>query len=161
MASISPEIGQAAVPGPCIRIETQVEIDRPPDVVFNYASTPALWHTWHPATIEVRNVPKRPLTTGETMLELIAVAGRRDEALWTVLACVAPRRWEIGTDTANGTARIVYQLTPTANGCRFHRTLEFRSKRWPWRMLDPTLTRWILERQSARALRNLKQVIES
>jgi hypothetical protein len=41
-----------------------------------------------------------------------------------------------------------------------HRTLDFRSKRRPWRALDSTLTCWILARQSSRALRNLKKVIE-
>jgi hypothetical protein len=142
------------------RVETQVEILRAPRQVFDFVSTPALWHTWHPATVEVRNVPNRPLGTGETMLELIAVAGRRDEALWTVLACTPPQLWEIATDTAYGAARIVYRITPTAAGCRFHRTLEFRSKRWPWRMLDSTLLRWMLVRQSSRALYRLKQVLE-
>ncbi len=153
-----------AVPPPgagrFITIETQIEIGCPAREAFDYATTPALWHTWHPATVEVRDVPDRPLTTGETMLETIAVAGRRDEALWTVLACEAPRRWEIATDTASGAADIVYRVGETAAGCSFHRSLRFRSKRWPWRWLDSTLTRWILERQSARALRNLKRVLE-
>lgn len=143
-----------------VRVETQVEIGRPPRQVFDYVSTPALWHTWHPATVEVRDVPNRPLTTGETMLELIAVAGRREQLLWTVLACAPSQLWEIATDSANGVAHIVYRITPTAAGCRFHRTLEFRSKRWPWRMLDSTVTRWILDRQSSRALFTLKQVLE-
>lgn len=143
-----------------IHIETEIDIARPPRQVFDYVSTPALWHTWHPATVEVRDVPERPLTTGETMLELIAVAGRRDQALWTVLSCAPPQHWEIATDTDSGTAHIVYRITPTVSGCRFHRTLEFRSKRWPWRSLDSTLTRWILERQSSQALRQLKQVLE-
>ena len=160
MASTSSDIERTAISGRGVRIDTQIEIGRPPEQVFDYVSTPALWHTWHPATVEVRDVPKRPLIAGETMLEVIAVAGRRDEALWTVLACAPPQRWEIATDAENGVARIVYRITPTAGGCRFHRTLEFRSKRWPWRLLDSTLTRWILERQSSRALRNLKQVIE-
>jgi hypothetical protein len=147
--------------GHSVRVETQIAIGRSPRQVFDYASTPALWHTWHPATVEVRNVPNRPLTAGETMLELIAVAGRRDQVLWTVVACAPPQLWEIATDTVNGAAHIVYRITPAAAGCHFHRTLEFYSKRWPWRLLDSTLMRWILERQSARALFNLKQVIES
>jgi len=142
-------------------IETEVEIARPSQQVFEYVTTPALWHTWHPATVEVRDVPDRPLTSGETMLELIAVGSRRDKALWTVRACEPPARWEIATDTPNGSADIVYRIAPTAAGCRFHRTLRFRSKRWPWRMLDSTLTRWIIVRQSARALANLKRVLEN
>jgi hypothetical protein len=86
--------------------------------------------------------------------------GRSNEARWTVLACNAPQRWEIGTDTAMGTAHIVYRVTATSTGCRFHRTLDFRSKPPLWRALDSTLTRWILQRQSARALANLKALLE-
>lgn len=154
------EISAGAAAGPGVRIETEIAIARPAEAVFDYVSTPALWHTWHPATVEVRDAPNRPLTVGETALELIAVAGRRDFALWRVTACVRPRRWEIVTDTANGCAHITYDIAPEGGGCRFHRTLEFRSKRWPWRALDGSLTRWLLERQSARALRQLKTVLE-
>ena len=143
-----------------VRIETEIYIKRTAAEVFDYVTTPALWHTWHPATVSVRDVPDRPLVAGETMRELIAVAGRRNEAVWTVLVCDAPRRWEIGTDTPAGTAHIVYRIAATSVGCRFQRTLDYRSKGWPWRALDSSLTRWILERQSARALANLEAMLE-
>jgi hypothetical protein len=152
--------GALAMPGDGVRIETEIDIDRRPEVVFDYVSTPALWSTWHPATVAVLGAPERPLTEGETALELIAVAGRREQALWTVTVCTAPQRWEIITDTDNGSAHIVYRIIPVASGCRFQRALEYRSKRWPWRALDSTLTRWILERQSTRALRQLKALLE-
>ncbi len=144
-----------------VAVETEIGIARPPAEVFDFATTPALWQRWHPATVEVRDVPARPLTTGETMLEEIAVAGRREAALWTVTACVPAERWEIATDTPSGDAYIVYRIAAAAPGCRFHRTLRFRSKRWPWRALDTTLLRWVLVRQSARALANLKAVLEA
>jgi uncharacterized protein YndB with AHSA1/START domain len=159
-AAEHPEIARSSALVRCVRVESEIMIDRPPQLVFEYVTTPAHWHTWHPATVQVRGVPNRPLTVGETMIETIVVAGRRDEAQWTVQACSPPQLWEIATDTDNGAARIVYRITATNMGCRFHRTLEFRSKRWPWRALDSTLTRWILEQQSSRALGNLKQVIE-
>ena len=143
-----------------VRVETEIDIDRPPQAVFDYVTTPALWRTWHPATVDVCGVPNRPLGKGETALELIAVAGRRDQALWTVTECAPPQRWEIVTETDKGSAQIVYRIVPLASGSRFQRTLVFRSKGWPWRALDSTLTRWILERQSARALRKLKDVLE-
>jgi uncharacterized protein YndB with AHSA1/START domain len=143
-----------------LRVETQIVIQRTPSEVFDYVTTAALWHTWHPATTAVHDVPNRPLTTGETMREQIAVAGRHDEALWTVVTCEPPRRWEIVTDTANGTAHIVYLFSDSATGCLFCRQLMFRSKRWPWRHLDLLLTRWILVRNSSQALRQLKAVLE-
>jgi uncharacterized protein YndB with AHSA1/START domain len=160
VAANSARIAVAVLSGRCVRVQTQIDIACPPEVVFDYVTTPALWHRWHPATVAVLGVPTRPLVAGETALEVFAVGGRRDKALWTVLACNPPHQWEIATDTASGSARIVYQLTPIADGSRFDRTLEFRSKHWLWRSLDSTLTRWILKRQSATALHNLKSVLE-
>jgi len=143
-----------------IKIDTEIHIDRSPQDVFDYVTTPALWHQWHPATVEVRNVPDRPLRLGETMLELIAVAGRHDRALWTVVSCLPPQSWEIATEAQNGAAHITYTLTEMHGGCRFHRRLTYRSKRWLWRLFDSTLIRWVLVRQSRDALQNLKRILE-
>ena len=153
-----PPAGAADEPPP--RVDTGIDIALPAARVFAYATTPALWHTWHPATASVREVPDRPLVTGETMVEEIKAVGRRFDARWTVLACEAPRLWVIATATENGSARIVYRIAATAAGCRLDRTLEYRSRRWPWRALDANVTRWLLGRQSARALSNLKRVLE-
>lgn len=143
----------------CVRIETVLDFPFSPQTVFDYVTTPAYWHTWHPATAEVRNVPVRPLVKGETMLELIKVAGRTDEACWTVTTCIPGQRWEIATETIKGRAHITYQLLATPQGCRFHRTLAFRSKGVLWRLLDHTLMRWVLVKQSQKALENLRLVL--
>ena len=143
-----------------IRVESETSIAAAPQRVFDYVTTPALWHTWHPATLAVRGAPPRPLTVGERAVELIAFGRRRVEAEWVVRECQAPCLWEIGTVTAHGVARIVYRISADPPGARFHRTLEFRSTRWPWRALDGTVTRYLLRRQSARALANLKRLLE-
>jgi len=142
------------------RIEAGIDIARPPVRVFEYVATPALWPTWHPATASVREVPNRPLLTGETMIEGIRAVGRRFEARWTVLAWESPGLWVIAAATTNGDARIVYRIAPARDGCRFQRTLEYRSHHWPWRALDANVTHWLLGWQSRRALTNLKRVLE-
>jgi uncharacterized protein YndB with AHSA1/START domain len=161
MDTSAADVGSDEATDSFVRIETEIEIARPAPEVFDYATTPALWPTWHPATVAVRDVPQQPLGVGETMLETIRVAGNQTEALWVVEACLPPQRWQIATDAAQGRARIVYRFTSTPQGCRFHRTLDFRSKNAFWRALDSTLTRWILVCQSARALANLKRVLEA
>jgi hypothetical protein len=143
------------------RVETEVRIRRPAQEIFDYVTAPVLWHTWHPATARVRDVAGRPLVTGETVVESIVVAWRRAEVRWTVLACEPPQLWVIATDNESGAARIVYRVTPDSEGCSFHRTLEYRSKRWPWKALDGNFSAWVLGRQSRRALANLKQVLEA
>lgn len=143
-----------------VRVETEIAIDRSAQQVFDYATTPALWSTWHPATVAVRQTPERPLKVGETAREIISMGGRTDEAVWTVRACEPPRLWTIDTETQKGAAKITYRIEPRTRGCVFHRTLDFRSKGLPWRLLDSTLTKSLLVRQSREALQNLKRVIE-
>ena len=107
------------------------------------------------------DVEPRPLTTGETMREKIAVAGAAAKRCGPCSAATGPAsgRSAPTPPPAVPTSSIA---SPSADGagCRFHRTLDFRSKGWPWRALDASVTRWVLERQSARALRNLKAVME-
>lgn len=148
---------QLAADGVCI--DTVLDFPWPAQRVFDYVTTPALWHTWHPATAEVREVPQRPLTLGETMLEVIRVAGRSDQALWTVTHCMPGQRWDIVTETGKGYAHIIYRFESLPGGCRFHRQLRFRSKGIPWRWLDHTLMRAVLIRQSRHALHNLLRVL--
>lgn len=152
---------QAGSGAPGVRIETGVPIRRPTDLVFDYVTAPVRWHTWHPATARVRDVPDRPLVTGETVVESIVVAWRRADVCWTVLACERPRLWVIATDNDDGAARIIYRVAPAETGCNFCRVLEYCSKRWPWRLLDANFSAWVLDRQSTRALANLKRVLET
>lgn len=140
---------------------TEVELRCAAEQAFAFVTHPARWSRWHPATVAVRGVPDRPLALGETVIETIGAAGRRFEATWTVRACEPPRRWLIETTSAQGDARIEYLFEPGARGCRFTRLLWFRSHRAPWRWLDRNLTRWLLARQSRRALDNLQRLLSA
>ena len=144
-----------------VKIETGIVIARPADVVFAFATNASLWHHWHPATEAVSGVQNRPLVVGDTVTESIRAGGRHFLATWTVLACEAPTLWVIATCTDEGDARIVYEVRSEGALSRFIRTLQCRSRRWPWSALDGNLTRWVLARQSARALINLKRVLEN
>jgi hypothetical protein len=153
-----PEPGEPAL----VTIETAVLIKRPPGAVFSFATNAALWPSWHPATASVSATPRRPLAHGETVTESIRTGLSRFAATWTVVACEPPTLWVIATATRAGDARIVYRLfaDDSAGPTRFVRTLAYRSRRWPWSALDSNLVRRVLERQSDRALGNLKRVLE-
>jgi uncharacterized protein YndB with AHSA1/START domain len=143
------------------KVVTAVQIACSPERAFAYATNASLWHTWHPATAQVRDVNARPLKEGETIHESIVAIGQKFDAVWTVLACEAPHLWVIATRTERGSARIVYRISPHAQGCEFHRTLEYRSYQWPWVWLENNFTRWMLGKQSQRALEQLKLVLET
>ncbi|APV51978.1 hypothetical protein BWI17_21300 [Betaproteobacteria bacterium GR16-43] len=143
-----------------VRIETVVDIDRAPPDVFNYVTAPTLWHTWHPATSSVSAVPDRPIRLGETVREDIRVGLKRFATTWEVVECSAPQSWAISTDSGEGVALIRYDIQPRGEGCRFTRVMEFRSRYFPWKALDTWLMKWILTRNSRRALDQLKRVME-
>lgn len=142
------------------RIDNEIELALPPVDVYDFVTTPALWSLWHPATVAVFDTPERPLLYGETAFETIRVGRQRINAEWMVIACEVGQLWSIATDTPLGEARITYRFARSDRGCRFVRTLSYRSRHAPQRWFDNTLVRWRLKRQSAQALRNLKQVLE-
>lgn len=170
-AHLPPATPDAAPPAPrlawpaaaderVVTLTSFVLIGRPAAAVFEFASTAALWDSWHPATERVA-APLRPLTVGDRAVESIRVGRRRFSATWTVLACEAPALWVIAASPPEGDARIAYELR--ADGpqlTRFFRTLDYRSRRWPWTLLDANVTRAMLARQSERALERLKRVLE-
>ena len=141
-------------------VETWIELACAPQRAFDYVTMPVLWPTWHPSSLGVSDVPRRPLEPGETVLEAARAAGRRFEILWTVLESEPPWHWVIAARSPRGAARITYRFQATTRGCVFHRTLQYRSAGWPWRVLDANLTHWLLARQSRQALENLRAVLQ-
>jgi uncharacterized protein YndB with AHSA1/START domain len=137
------------------RIVHSVTIPCAPQRVFDFVTNASQWKRWHPATHAVRGVPERPLVRGETMVEHIKAAHRSFEATWTVTACEPGALWRIETGTPYGASILTYRLAPAAEGTFFERTCDFRSE-GAWRRLDGNLTRWMLARQAARALANLR-----
>jgi hypothetical protein len=144
-----------------VAITSSIHIARTQNAVFDFVTTAAYWHRWHPATRSVDSLPERPLVVGETIHEHISAAWRKFDATWTVLECKPFHTWVIATDTAFGASRITYRVAPVEDGCEFHRTLEYRSRRWPWTALDATLTKRKIEQQSREALRNLQRVLQT
>lgn len=144
-------------------VETEATIQAPRERVYAIATNASRWHEWHPATKSVDAVPERPLLQGETVVETIHAAGRRFQTTWTVVAQESPSLWVIVTDSPQGVARIAYRLLPgpTRGSTRFLRRMEFRSRRWPWRLADALVARWVLAPQSDQALKNLKAVVEA
>jgi uncharacterized protein YndB with AHSA1/START domain len=137
------------------RIVHTAAIAASPQRVFDFVTNASQWKRWHPATHAVRGVPERPLVLGESMVEHVKAAHRSFEATWTVTGCEPGALWCIETSTPYGASVLTYRLAPTAGGTHFERTCDFRSE-GVWHRLDGNLTRWMLARQAARALANLR-----
>jgi uncharacterized protein YndB with AHSA1/START domain len=139
------------------RIQHRVTLPAAPQRVFDFVTNAAQWVQWHPATRSVHDVPDRPLTLGETMVEHLQAAHRSFEATWMVKACEPGRLWVIATETRLGASVITYRFEPANGATRFERTCDFRSE-GAWRLLDGNVTKWMLARQAAKALENLRNL---
>jgi Polyketide cyclase / dehydrase and lipid transport len=148
-------------------IITSVQIHATPSAVFQFVTVAANWKLWHPATILVSGDVHHSAMPGEIIVEKIRVGWYRGQARWTVRQWRAPStahegRWVIeGLAENGGKARIVYVLASEKGGTRFTRGLTYSTPNRFYAWLDRLFMRRLLVRQSERALRQLKQVMES
>lgn len=143
-------------------IDTAVRLPVPPAHAYAFATTPAHWTRWHPATRAVSGATNHPLSADERVIERIRVGGRGDTVVWTVRRHDAPRRWMIEGVGAHGCARITYRLMRSADGgTLFARRLAYRSHARLWRACDAWLVAPLLHRQSVLALKRLRAVLSA
>jgi uncharacterized protein YndB with AHSA1/START domain len=144
------------------RIHNSVSIDRNPDVVFAYVTTPANWPKWHPSSLAVSGTTDHPLDLGEQVTEHFLVAGRRGRVVWTVVEREAPERWVIaGEVDGRPTGAVTYTFESAGAGTRFDRDLVYGLPTLLFAVLNRLGIRAKVERESAEAVRRLKAVLEA
>ena len=133
----------------------QIEIDAPPQAVFDYVTNPQSWPEWIAVSHEVDSA-NRPLATGETFRE--KWFSREEIQLdWVVLAAERPRHWVAQTGAAFiGPIIVEYRFEALGTGTRYTRTVSN-----PARPKAPTAA--MIERidaEAATALANIKAHVE-
>ncbi|MGY2492234.1 SRPBCC family protein [Cupriavidus sp. CP313] len=142
---------------PMTRIHSEVTIQRPPEEVFAYVSTPANWPAWHPSSLEVRGATDHSLQVGEQVTEAFRVAGREGTVVWTVTGRRAPAFWSIDGDIDGRKAgTVTYTLTPIDTGTRFERDFTYQAPTLLFSLLNWAALRKQIEAESREALRRLK-----
>ena len=143
------------------RIVTAIDIDAPIARVFDYATTPGNWPSWHPASHSVAGATGHSAAPGEQITEEIRTGGRDWRAVWTVRERQPPHRWVIeGAAAGGGSATLTYRLTSRDGGTRFERELTYRMPNLWLAIIDTVVIRRRMTTQSTEALRRLKAVLE-
>ncbi len=144
------------------RIYTTTYIHQPIEQVFDYVTTPGNWPAWHPSSLGVTGATDHSLEPGEQVTEAFYVAWQRGQVVWTVREREAPRRWVIDGQIVGSQdgGTIIYTLTPQNDGVLFEREFTYSTLNPLLRLVDRFILRRI-EAESAEALRQLKQVLES
>jgi uncharacterized protein YndB with AHSA1/START domain len=148
------------------RIVSEVDIARSPPEVFAYVTTPGHWPQWHPSSLAVSGAVDHPLEIGETVVEDFEVAGRRGRVTWRVTAREPDRLWRIaGNIDGRESGTVSYSLAPattgTGTGTHFVREFEYRTPSLLFALLNRISLRSRIEAESAQAVRQLKERLES
>jgi uncharacterized protein YndB with AHSA1/START domain len=139
-----------------------VVIRAPIEEVFVFATTPASWPQWHPASKAARGAVDHSLEPGKRLVEEIATSGYRGQVTWVVREREPPRRWVIeGEGGTGGHALLTYNLTGQPGGTRFERELVYRMPNAWYALLDILFIRRRMAAQSEEALRRLKALLEA
>ena len=144
------------------RIVNAVVIGAAIEQVFAFATTPANWPKWHPASKAVTGAVDHPLEPCERLVEQIETIGYRGRASWVVRERATPQRWVIeGEGGTGGHARIAYRLFGQADGTRFERELVYRMPNAWYALLDVLFIRRRMAAQSEQALSRLRALLEA
>jgi uncharacterized protein YndB with AHSA1/START domain len=144
------------------RIFKAIDIDRPPQSVFDYVTTARNWPVWHPSSLAVSGETERSAAPGARIAEQFVVAGFHGKVMWTVTERVVPRRWVIEATLANGGGgRITYTLSAAGQGTRFEREFVYWAPNLFSVILDRCYVRERIAAESTEALRRLKVALES
>jgi uncharacterized protein YndB with AHSA1/START domain len=142
------------------RIVVTTNISRPIDSVFDFATTPANWPQWHPASRAVSGAAYHSLLVGEEVTEDFIAGGRQGRCVWRVTRREPPFLWAITTSTPQVRAWITYRLTEHGETTGFERDLTYAASGFWFGILDFLLMRRRMRHESRVAAERLKQRLE-
>jgi carbon monoxide dehydrogenase subunit G len=99
-----------------MRVEHQVVINRPPDVVYAYLADPGRLLEWQDGLTEVRRDRQGPATVGERWIEVRKAMGRSMEATVELAEAQPGRLFTVNSVSGPVTFRIQHVLQPVNGG---------------------------------------------
>ncbi|VVE17284.1 polyketide cyclase [Pandoraea capi] len=134
----------------------------PPQAVYDYATTPANWPKWHPASLAVQGETDHPLKLGDEVAEEFRLAGRHGILHWRVVEAKPPYEWRIeGEMNRRPSGEVRYKITPDGTGTRFERDFIYRTPNLLFLILDPIFIGPRMRAESAQGAKQLEQIFEA
>jgi carbon monoxide dehydrogenase subunit G len=109
-----------------VKVERTVEIDAPPERVYDVVMDPARLEEWVTIHHHLEDAPNGRLRKGSKMTQCLKLAGKKFNVRWTVVEndpCVRVV-WE-GRGPVASHARVVYELEENSDGTRFRYLNEY------------------------------------
>ena len=142
-----------------VRIEGEIVIGRPVEIVFDYAADPGNEPQYNPHMVRAEKITPGPVAEGTRFRSAVASMGRTAEML---IECTGYRRPELlATTITMPQADFTYALRfqPTAGGTRMRWSGQVHPK-GALKLLGPLIT-WMGTRQEERIWTSMKRHLEA
>ena len=99
------------------KLEREIEIDAPPDVVYDVVADPDCLGEWVTIQEELEEAPEGDLEPGSRLRQRMKIAGQRFRLSWTVVEAERPTRivWN-GRGPMGTSAKAIYELRRDGDG---------------------------------------------
>lgn len=142
-------------------ITSRIEIARPPDVVFAFATDPANFSRWQDDVISARSDGAGPAGAGSTFVTVRRMGPVARPMRQQVTLSEPPTRWSArGVDgPVRPVVEMVLEPVEDGNGSRVTVTMDFEG-RGIGRLLVPLVIRRLAAKRTPVSYERLKQVLE-
>jgi uncharacterized protein YndB with AHSA1/START domain len=143
-------------------VRAQIDIDAPPEAVYDVMLDPDRLHEWVTIHRKVNRTDSGEPRKGYEMDQTLCLRHANFKVHWTLTEAVRPDRatWE-GRGPAGSYARTSYRLIAKGEGTHFEYENEFRA---PGGLLGKAASRVVVggvpEREARRSLQHLKALLE-
>ena len=141
------------------RIEGEILIDRPVDVVFDYVADQSNEPRYNPQMVRAEKITAGPVRKGTQFRSAVASRGRTAEMLIECTGYDRPALFATTTTMAQADISYTLRFEPVAAGTRMRWSGQVRPK-GAVRLLGPVIT-WMGIRQEQRIWTSLKKHLEA
>jgi acetyl-CoA C-acetyltransferase len=144
-----------------MKVERTIEIDAPPERVYETVTDPDRLEDWVTIHAGLKSSSDGELRRGSEMVQCLKMAGRRFDVAWQVAEVDRPRLvvWE-GRGPARSQAKVVYEIEGNGGATRFHYLNEYRLPGGPIGAAVGRAMKRVSGREAERSLERLKALIE-
>ena len=145
------------------KLEREIEIEAPPEAVYDVLSDPECLGDWVTIQEELEEAPDGDLKAGSRLRQRMKVAGTRFRLSWTVIEAHRPSRivWE-GHGPMGSRAKAIYELSEDGDGgTKFSYLNEYGLPGGPAGRLAARAILGASGREADRTLKRLKKLVEA
>jgi uncharacterized protein YndB with AHSA1/START domain len=143
-------------------VREQIEIDAPPEAVWDLAMDPDRLGEWVSAHSSASDVPADELDEGDTFQQVLCLGGQPVDVRWTLTRADRPELAEWDADGPKGTgAKVRYRFAQANGGTRFTYENDFELPRGPVKLIAGKIAGAPARRAARKSLDKLKRLAES